>query len=107
MSGLGGEEPERGCNITSVFFKLIVRPKHLAAVAKTVHELLNELNSVCHDGTVISEQELTYQSPCDLDFGSETPQVEHSTVSPVFQVDASVICFMECVSDEHSKHDAE
>ena len=34
MSGLGGEEPGRGCNITSVFFKLIVRPKRLAALAK-------------------------------------------------------------------------
>jgi len=64
------------------------------------------LKSVCHNGTVISEQELTYQSLCDLGFGSETPQVEDSTVSPVFQVNAGVIWFMECVSDQHSKHNA-
>ena len=65
------------------------------------------LKSVCHYGTVISEHQLTYQSLCDLGFGSKTPQVEDSTVSPVFQVNAGVICFMECVSDQHSKHNAE
>jgi len=62
-------------------------------------------STVC--GTVISEQELTNRGLCDLGFGSETPQVEDSIVSPVFQVDAGVICFVECVSDQHSKHDAE
>ena len=101
MSGLGGEKPGRGCNITLVFFKLIVRPKR-GSIGEAVHELLDVLKSVCHDGTVINEQELTYQSLCDLGFCSETPQVEDSTVSPVFQVNAGVVCFMECVSDQHS-----
>jgi len=63
MSGLGGEEPGRGGNITSVFFKLIVRQKRLAgSIGETDHEPLDMLKSVCHNGTVISEQELTYQS---------------------------------------------
>ena len=61
----------------------------------------------CSTYIVISEQELPYQSLCDLGFGSETPQVEDSTISPVFQVNAGVICFMECISDQHRKHNAE
>jgi len=69
----------------------------LGSIGKTIHELLDMLERVCHNGTVIGEQQLTYQSLCDLDFSSETSQIEDSTISPVLQVDSSVICVVECM----------
>jgi len=49
------------------------------------------LKSVWHNGTVVSKQQLTYQSLCDLGFGSETSQMEDSTIIPIFQVNSSVV----------------
>jgi len=79
MSGLDGVEPGQGCNITPVFSRLIVRPKRLSKLSMSFSEYGQ--GCVRHDGAVISERKLAYQSQCDLGFGSETSQIKDSTVS--------------------------
>jgi len=49
------------------------------------------LKGVCHNGAVISKQELMHQSLCDLGFGSETSQIKESTIRLVFHVHSSII----------------
>ena len=91
---------------SSLFFRMMVKPKILAALEKAVNEVLCSFLRVGEKGAVVSKQQLSDEFLNGLHACEETPKVQHAAICSETDVDA-VLQVLHCLTVYDAEEDGE